>query len=152
MYNVCMKRLILTLFRKIKYWLNQGSFKSSETHWVNHICDETVSWPNAALMWANVHGFDEGPGAVYWLGVDIRSFGIRCADYVLKFRSKSLYDEYKDAAIRDTENILYKMRDDPRMKYADGDDMDVEYSFRWGDEEKTFHLHVFGDSYAEEDD
>jgi hypothetical protein len=42
------------------------------------------------------------------------------------------------------------MREDTRMKYMDGNDMDVEYSFRWGDDEKTFHLHVFGDSYAEE--
>ena len=101
-------------------------------------------------MWANVHGFSEGPGVVYWLGVDVRSFGIRCADYVIKFTSKGLYDEYKDVAIRDTKKLLYKMREDYRLRYTNGDDMDEEFSFRWGDEEKSFHVHVLGDHYAEQ--
>ena len=123
---------------------------SEENHWINHIYDETVSWPNGALMWANVHGFDEGPGQTYWLGIDIRSFGIRCADYVLKFRSKSLYDEYREAAFRDTPKVLYKMREDSRLNYKYGNDVNIEFIFRWGDEDKSFDVHLSTDSYAEE--
>ena len=123
---------------------------SRQEHWVNHIYDETVSWPNAALMWANDHGFDEGPGQTYWLGIDIRSFGIRCADYVLKFRRKSLYDEYREAAFRDPTKVLYKMRDDYRLSCRHGDDVNVEFAFRWGNEEKTFDVRLGTDSYAEE--
>lgn len=138
------------MFRKIKYWLRPAVSESTEAHWVNHICDETVTWPNGALMWANVHGFDEGPGNVYWLGIDIRSFGIRCADYLIRFKDKALYDEYRGVALSDVGSILYKMRSDSRLNYTYGDDMDVEYSFRWGGDEKTFHIHLFGDSYAEQ--
>lgn len=120
------------------------------THWVNHIYDETVSWPNSAMMWANVHGFDEGPGQTYWLGIDVRSFGIRCADYLLKFKSKDLYDEYRAAAFHDIKNILYKMRDDSRLNCVKCGDWDDEHIFKWGDEEKSFHLHLDTDDFASE--
>lgn len=141
--------VIKTIWQKIKNIFSK-KLKSTSEHWINHIHDETVTWPNSALMWANVHGFDEGPGQTYWLGIDIRSFGIRCADYVLKFKSKALYDEFLNAAINSTESFLYKMRGDSRMNYTNGSDMDVEYVFKWGDEEKTFHVHLGVDSYAEE--
>lgn len=142
-----MKKLIKAIIRKI---FHRNSNSECRTFWVNHIHDETVTWPNKALMWANVHGFDQGPGETYWLGLDLRSFGIRCADYLLKFRDKSLYDEYLDAALRDTEKILYKMRSDPRLNYTYGNDMDVEFYFKWGGEEKSFHIHLGIDSYAEQ--
>lgn len=44
-------------------------------------------------MWCNVHGFDEGPGSIYWIGMDLRSFGIRVADYIIKCKNKSTYDK-----------------------------------------------------------
>ena len=137
---------IKSLFKKKKPSL--GS--SEQEHWVNHIYDETTTWPNAALMWANIHGFDEGPGKTYWLGIDVRSFGIRCADYVLKFKRKSLYDEYRESAFRDPTKVLYKMRDDSRLNYHYGDDVNVDFMFRWGDDDKHFDVHLGTDSYAEE--
>lgn len=145
--------ILRLIVQKLRHWASsedKASVASTQEHWINHIYDETVSWPNGALMWANVHGFDEGPGAIYWLGIDIRSFGIRCADYVLKFKSKSLYEEYKSIACNDTKNLLSKMRNDSRLSYTNGGDMDVEYRFRWGGSEKSFHVHLGTDSYAEQ--
>ena len=142
---------ILTLIKgKIKKFFSKKLKTNEYTHWVNHIYDETVTWPNSALMWANVHGFDEGPGQTYWLGIDVRSFGIRCADYLLKFRSKSLYDEYREAAYRDPKNLLYKMRGDSRLNCCMCGDWDDEHIFKWGGETKSFHLHLDTDDFAAE--
>lgn len=121
-----------------------------EVHYVNHIYDETVTWPNKALMWCNVHGFDEGPGQVYWIGLDIRSFGIRTADYLIKCKNKATYDKWLNKAVRDTEHILSAMKSASELNLIDGRDINTEYFFRWGDDEKTFNLHIFGDWYAEE--
>ena len=146
-----MTKLLNVIWNKIKSWFKKPSFASSEqTHWVNHIYDETTTWPNSALMWANIHGFDEGPGQTYWLGIDIRSFGIRCADYVLKFKRRSLYDEYRESAFRDPTKVLYKMRGDSRLNYKYGNDVNIDFMFRWGDEDKHFDVHLGTDSYAEE--
>lgn len=123
---------------------------AEETHWVNHIHDETISWPNKGMMWMNLHGFDEGPGATYWVGMDFRSFGIRVADYVVKCKSKAIYDEYISAATRSPDKVLYKMRDDSRLNYKYGDDVNIEFVFRWGNDDKSFDVRLGTDSYAEE--
>jgi len=141
------------LWGKIKRLFSKksGKFNSStQDHWINHIYDETVTWPNKALMWANVHGFDEGPGQTYWVGLDIRSFGIRVADYIVKCKNKSTYNEYISSAVHNTENFLYKMRQDSRMNYRYGNDVNVEFNFKWGGETKSFDVHLSTDSYAEE--
>lgn len=142
---------VFTLIKaKIKKLFSKKLKTNEYTHWVNHIYDETTTWPNSAMMWANIHGFDEGPGQTYWLGFDIRSFGIRCADYLLKFKSKSLYDEYREAAFRDPKNLLYKMRGDSRLNCCTCGDWDDEHTFKWNDEEKSFHLHLDTDDFASE--
>lgn len=123
---------------------------TEQTHWVNHIHDESVFWPNGAAMWANVHGFDEGPGQTYYVGMDIRSFGFRTADYVVKCKNKSTYDDFLYCAIHDPQKLLYKMRDDSRMRCSRGDDVNIEFIFRWGDDDKTFDVHLATDDYAEE--
>ena len=136
---------ISKLFRK------KRKFKSTEeTHWVNHIYDETVTWPNKALMWCNVHGFDEGPGSVYWVGLDIRSFGIRCADYIIKCKNKSTYNKWINLASNDTPSVLSAMKADSSLNLINGDDVNIEFIFRWGDDDKTFDVHLSGDWYAEE--
>ena len=137
---------IMCIIRAVKKMLNS----TEETHWVNHICDETVTWPNKALMWCNVHGFDEGPGNTYWIGMDIRSFGIRVADYLIKCKDKSTYDKWIDKAKYDTEHVLQAMKDAPELKTIPGGDVNIKFIFRWGDEDKSFNLHVFGDWYAEQ--
>lgn len=135
---------IKSLFRK----KNSKTLNSSEqTHWVNHIYDQTKCWPNTGGMYANVHGFDEGPGSVYWVGVDMRAFFIRCADYVIKCKNKSTYDEYVNMR---AEEVLTVMRHDPRLVCHDGDDVNIDFMFRWGDEDKHFDVHLDGDFYAEE--
>ena len=144
---------ILKLFWLKVCRLFNGKFRFGSTeqeHWVNHIHDETISWPNKGMMWMNLHGFDEGPGATYWVGMDFRSFGIRVADYVIKCKSKATYDEYISAATRNPEKVLYKMREDSRLDYKYGDDVNIEFVFRWGDEDKSFDVRLGTDSYAEE--
>lgn len=121
-----------------------------QTHWVNHIYDETVFWPNKAAMWCNVHGFDEGPGSTYWVGLDFRSFGLRVADYIIKCKNKSTYDKWINIASHDIENILSIMKYASELNVTNGDDVNIEYIFRWGEEEKSFNLHLEVDWYAEE--
>lgn len=137
--------------QKLFSFFSSKKLKSTEqVHWVNHTFDETVTWPNGALMWANVHGFDQGPGNTYWVGVDVRSFGIRVADYVVECKNKSTYDDYLDCAVNDTKKFLYKMREDSRVTCSKGSDVNVEFIFKWGDEEKTFNVHLATDQFAEE--
>lgn len=143
-------KIIKTLFAGIRRFFSKKLKSSEQVHWVNHIYDETVSWPNKGMMWANVHGFDEGPGATYWVGIDVRSFGFRAADYIIKCKNKSTYDEYIREANRDMPNVLYKMRSDSRLNYKSGSDVNIEYIFRWGGDDKSFDVHLATDSYAEE--
>jgi len=123
---------------------------AEQVHWINHTLDETVFWPNGGAMWANVHGFDEGPGQTYWVGVDVRSFGFRAADYIVKCKNKATYDDYLDCAINDTTKFLGKMKNDARMNCRNGSDVNIEYIFKWGGEEKTFDVHLGTDWLAEE--
>lgn len=135
----------------ISKWIKKRKSNSVEqTHWVNHIYDETVTWPNKALMWCNVHGFDEGPGKTYWIGLDIRSFGIRSADYIIKCKNKATYDKWISKATRDMEGILSAMKSDSTLNLKTGDDVNIEYVFRWGDDNKSFDIHLGWDWYAEE--
>lgn len=130
--------------------LFKKKLSSSESeHWVNHIYDETKSWPNKGLMWANVHGFQEGSEGnwIYWVGIDIRSFGFRAADYVIRCKNKSTYDEYVNACVED---VLSKMRNDSRLDTRRGDDVNIEFIFKWGDDDKSFNVHLGTDDYAEE--
>ena len=145
-----MKLLFKVFFEKVRLLFskkNTSLESSKQEHWVNHIYDETKFWPNTGGMWANVHGFDEGPGQTYWIGVDIRSFFIRCADYVIKCKNRSTYEEYVNMC---AEDVLHKMRSDPRLNYKYGNDVNVEFNFRWGGDNKSFDVHLATDSYAEE--
>ena len=60
-----MIKVLKILWSKIKslFMGKKPSLGSSEqTHWVNHIYDQTRWWPDGQIHWANIHGFDEGPG------------------------------------------------------------------------------------------
>ena len=48
------------------------------------------------------------------------------------------------------EEVLTVMRHDPRLVCHDGDDVNIDFMFRWGDEDKHFDVHLDGDFYAEE--
>ena len=125
--------------------------KSNEqTHWINHIYDETIFWPNKAAMWCNLHGFDEGPGQTYWIGMDFRSFGIRTADYVIKCKNKTTYDRYIERASKDIENVLNAMKHDPDLNVFNGNNVGTEFIFRWGGASKSFNVRLGWDYYAEE--
>jgi len=130
-------------------WLYGGKHVSGsvQEHWVNHIYSETRWWPDGQIHWANIHGFDEGPGATYWVGVDYRYLGIRIEDYVLKFKNKSTYDEYVNLC---PEDFLPKLKSDSRMDMRWGGSVDTYFSFKWGGEEKTFNIRLDSDRYAEE--
>ena len=92
-------KLLKILFQRINRIFKKPTLTSrEEVHWVNHICDEFIPPPTPAVQWYNLHGFDEGPGVVYWVGLDCRNFGIRSADYVIRCKTKVLYDEYVEAA------------------------------------------------------
>ena len=135
---------ILNWIRKMR------SNSAEETHWVYHTHDETVVWPNKAMMWANLHGFNEGPDTVYWIGLDIRTFGIRSCDYLIKCKNRATYEKYISKAANDPTGLLSAMKNDPNLSMRTGDDVNIEYIFRWGDEDKSFDIHLGWDWYAEE--
>lgn len=62
--------------------------------------------------------------------MDLRSFGIRVADYLIKCKNKSTYDKWIDKASRDTEHVLSAMKDAPELNVINGDDVNIEYIFR----------------------
>ena len=101
-------------------------------------------------MWCNLHGFDEGPGQTYWIGMDFRSFGIRTADYVIKCKNKTTYDKYIERASKDIENVLNAMKHDPDLNVFNGNNVGTEFIFRWGGESKSFNVRLGWDYYAEE--
>lgn len=143
-------KLLNVLFSRIKRLFTKKHSKfgsESETHWVNHIYDESKIYPSGHVQWVNVHGFDEGPGAVYWVGFDSRYMGIRIADYVIKCKNKSTYDEYVNAYVED---VLQKMLNDSCLSVLSGDDVETEFIFRWGDEDKSFNIRLSGDRLAVE--
>jgi len=140
----------LIFFEDEKTFKSEQTLNISVTNWVNHIYDETIFWPNSAAMWCNAHGFDQGPGQFYWIGLDMRSFGIRTADYIIKCKNKETYDKYINKASRDMEHLLSAMKSDPNLNVISGSDVNTEFVFRWGEEKKTFNLHLGWDWYAEE--
>lgn len=141
-------KLLKLLFNRITSIFKKSKLGSSEqTHWVNHTYDQTKTWPNKGMMWANVHGFDEGPGQVYWVGVDVRSFGFRVADFVIKCKNKATADEYLNMP---AESVQTVMKHDPRLVCRDGDDVETKFIFRWGDDDKSFNVRFGTDYYGEE--
>ena len=132
---------------------------TEENHWVNHICDEYVNADQKSVGgYANLHGFQEGCEGnwTYWVGVDMRWLGIRIADVVIKCKTKSMYDYYINLVKHGNEfhsgvNLIAQaVREDSRLWCRDGDDVETEFIFKWGDEEKSFDVHLGGDRYAEE--
>ena len=122
---------------------------TEETHWVYHIYDETCA-DGQTGGWFNIHGFEEGPGQIYWLGIDCRViFGIRVQDILIKFKSKELYEEYRQKAWKNAHDVHRDMMNDPRLNFRWGSDINTEYVFRWSDESKSFNLWG-NDKYSEE--
>ena len=144
-----MKKLFKVFLEKIKrlFSFKKKLGSSEQVHWVNHIYDKTKLWPDGHLHWGNVHGFDEGPGIVYWVGFDFRYMGIRIEDYVLKCKNKSTYDEYVNACLED---VWKKLKVDSRFVWRRGGDVNTEFIFKWGDDDKSFDVHLDSDIYAEE--
>lgn len=152
-----MKTLLKLLIEKVKRLFTKKENKilgsREEVHWINHIHDETVSvggkW--GTMQWANLHGFDEGPGVTYYVGLDCRCWGIRIADYVIKCKTKAMYDKYIDIAVhKDASDFLQAALHDSALNVRRGGDVGVEFIFKWGGEEKTFDVHLAGDLYGEE--
>lgn len=122
-----------------------------EVHWVNHTHDEFCPPPSPAIAWANLHGFDEGPGVTYWVGLDCRNFGIRSVDYVIKCKTKAMYDKYIGIAGRDGSSaFLQAALHDSALNVRRGDDVNVEFVFKWADDDKSFNVRLSGDLYGEE--
>ena len=124
---------------------------SEETHWVDHIYDTTFPGHKAGPGgWCNVHGFREGSdssGWTYWVGYDYRWMGIRVQDLVIKCKSKSIYDKYIGWG---SENWLVHNRamEDKSLYSRWGDEVETEFIFRWGDDDKSFNVRFSGDVYG----
>lgn len=142
-------RLLKTIAGNIKRLFGKVPNSVTQDHWVNYIDDKTVFWPNCGAMYANLWGFDEGPGATYWIAFDIRTLFIPTADYVLKFKNKATFDRYWDIARYGGSDLLKAAENDPNMIVRRGD-TNTDFVFRWGGDSRNFDVHLAGDMYAEE--
>ena len=149
-----MKILFVVLQKLRNFFSRKKSLGSSQqVHWVNHICDRYVNASKAAVGgYANLHGFQEGSpdNWVYWVGVDMRSFGIRVQDVVIRCKNKSTYDYWIDKATRDLDSIPRAVMNDERLYCRSGSDTNIQFIFKWGGQEKTFDVHLSFDRYAEQ--
>lgn len=150
-----MIQALKVLFERIKSLFMKKPSKpllksSEETHWVEPIYDATLPGHKAgAGGWVNVWGFREGGEGnwTYWVGYDYRWMGIRTQDLLVRCRSKSIYDKY----IRwGTESWLVhnRIQEDPALWTRNGDDVETEFTFRWGDDDKSFNIRLSGDYYG----
>ena len=142
------------LFSRIKSFFCKKKLNSTEqVYWVNHICDDYVNASQKAVgMYANLHGFEGivDDKWVYWVGVDTRFIGIRVADVIIYCKNKSTYDYWIDFVRHDLDHICRAVREADNLWCRDGDEVNIEFVFRWGGEEKTFDVHLGTDRYAEE--
>lgn len=151
-----MKAIFKMLFDKIKKFCRKTKVQLKSTqqeHWVDHICDETVTASKAAVGgYCNLHGFREGSEGnwTYWVGCDFRSFFIRVQDVVIKCKNKSTYDYWISKAKRDCESVIWGVLQDSNLNAKEGDEVNTEFVFKWADEEKSFDIHLGADRYAEE--
>ena len=146
-------KLLKLLFWKIARLFKKKKLDSTEqTHWVHHIYDTTFPAHKAAAGgWVNVHGFKEGSEGnwIYWVGFDHRSFGIRVQDEVIKCKTEEMYDKYIGYGPNNWE-IHNAMKRDPKLNTRSGDEVETEFIFRWGDEDKSFNVRFSLDQYGEE--
>lgn len=150
---------IILVLKRFAEWIkklfsNKGLESTEQTYWVNHICDEYVNASQKSVgMYANVHGFeglnDDGSWT-YWVGIDTRFIGIRVADIVIRCKNKSTYDRWIYQATHDLNSMPQAVRDDPNLWCRDGDCVEIDFMFRWGNEDKHFNVRFGTDRYAEE--
>lgn len=62
--------------------------------------------------------------------MDIRSFGIRTADYIIKCKNKETYDKYLNKACNDIEHVLSAMKSDPNLNIIEGNDLETKFIFK----------------------
>lgn len=139
---------------KIKRLFIKPKFQSSEqTHWVNHICDDYVNASQKAVgMYANLHGFEEATsdGWIYWVGIDVRFLGIRTADFVIRCKNRSTYDYWIEKTRKDLDSIPQGLHKYDNLYCFNGDNVNIKFIFRWGNDDKSFNVRFATDRYAEE--
>lgn len=149
----------MSIFKRLIEWLvipfrRRKVGSTEQVYWVNHICDEYVNASQKSVgMYANVHGFEglNNDGSwTYWVGIDIRFIGIRVADIVIRCKNKTTYDRWIYQATHDLNSMPSAVRNAPELYCRDGDDVEVKFIFKWGEEEKSFNVRFGGDRYAEE--
>lgn len=151
MFRIVFKRLI----EQIKRLFKRPKLQSTEqVYWVNHIHDEYVNASQKAVgMYANLHGFeglnDDGSWT-YWVGIDTRFIGIRVADFVIKCKNKSTYDYWIEKARKNLDSIPQALHKYDNLWCRNGDDVEIDFMFRWGNEDKHFNVRFATDRYAEE--
>ena len=139
------------LIRKIHKLFNLKS--STKEYWVNHTYDETIHFKEAAGGWCNVHGFacaDQScpDGYRRWVGLDYRWLGIRMQDVVIECKTQRVYDKWIHEAHYDTHSVINEVLFDSELFGNQGDNVNIECVFKWGDEDKSFDVHLSGDRYA----
>ena len=105
------------------------------------------------MQWGNLHGFEERNeqgGWTYWLGLDSRCWGIRISDMIIKCKDRATYDKYIEIAKWGGSDLLHAAENDSNLNFARGNNVEIKFFFKWGDEEKTFNVRLAGDFYAEE--
>ena len=145
-----MKKLITV----IKNWL-YNYFIIGASHYKNsadlnidtvYSYDHSVPVPGV-MCWNNVWGFKDKDG--FWYAcVDMRVFGIRVQDIVVKCKSLDTYKLY--LKLCESNAIINAVFQDPRLEAKKGDEVNTNFIFHFSKETKNFNIHNSTDRYAYE--
>lgn len=145
--------LLKIFFQRIKRFFKKSKITSrEEEHWVDHIFDTTFPGHKAGPGgWCNVHGFAEHAGdkLIYWIGFDNRSFGFRVQDELVKCKTYEMYKKYLAYGPKNWE-VHNAIRDDPALYSYSGNNVNINFIFKWVDGEKSFNIAYSLDLFGEE--
>ena len=137
--------LIIRMFNKL---FNNKRKLTRENRDINTVYNYDHSVPVPGICcWNNVWGFKDNCG--YWYAcVDMRCFGIRVQDIVVKCKNEETYKLY--LKLCESSAIINAVFHDPRLTAKEGDDVNVNFRFHHDGDTKEFDIHCSSDRYAYE--
>lgn len=139
------------MFKLIKNFIyntfNSNNIKSENRDiYTVYNYDHSVPVPGICC-WNNVWGFQDDKG--YWYAcVDMRCFGIRVQDIVVKCQDLSVYKMY--LKLCESSAIINAVFSDDRLIANTGDKVNINFVFHHDGDTKEFNIHNNADRYAYE--
>ena len=138
-------KLIRAIFDKL-FGRSKKLLRENRDIFTTYNYDHSVPVPGIC-SWNNVWGFRDNGG--YWYAcVDMRCFGIRVQDIVVKCKNEETYKLY--LKLCESSAIINAVFQDDRLNAKKGDDVNVNFRFHHDGDTKEFDIHLSTDRYAYE--